>query len=135
MGLMLEKGAKPVGEIYQTPPKEDSDICWMIAHFYSGDEVKLIRFKKPLEAPEPDSPMDRIYDLEDSCLQQDRWIKSIMEFIKGVHGTDLGIAAVDADIAKWEAFIAMRDSLLVTDSPYMVTNFELLQKDRGWIGD
>lgn len=134
MGLMLDMGTKPVGEIYQTPC-DGRNVCWLIGHFYDGTEVKLIRFKQPLTAPEQDSPMDRIYDLEDDHLQDAKWIKKIMEFILGAHATDLGIGEVAANIAKWEAFIAGRDALLETDSPYMVTNYELLQRDRGWLGD
>ena len=134
MGLMLDMGVKPVGELYQTPC-DGRDVCWLIGHFYNGTSVKLIRFKKPLTAPEPDSPMDRIYDLEDDHLQNAKWILSIMQFINGAYNRDLGISAVQSNISKWESFIAMRDSLLATDSPYMVTNYELLQRDRGWLGD
>lgn len=133
MGLMLDMGAKPVGELYQTPA--DRDVSWLIGHFYTGTSVKLLRFKKPLEAPEPDSPMDRIYDLEDDHLFNAQKILAILEFINGAHGADLGIGEVTQNIAKWTAFIAGRDALLTTDAPYMVTNYELCQKDRGWIGE
>lgn len=134
MSLMLDMGDKPVGELYQTPC-DDRNVCWLIGHFYNGTSVKLIRFQKPLTAPEPDSPMDRIYDLEDDHLQNAIWIKRIMDFILGAHATDLGVGEVAANIAKWQAFIGGRDALLETDSPYMVTNYELLQRDRGWLGE
>lgn len=135
MGLMIDMGTqKPVGELYQTPC-DGRNVCWLIGHFYDGTSVKLIRFQKPIEYPEPDSPMDRIYDLEDDHLFNAKKIKAIMDFILGEHGADLGIGEVQANIAKWEAFIAGRDALLETDSPYMVTNYELLQRDRGWLGD
>lgn len=134
MGLMIDMGTeKPVGELYQTPA-DDRDVCWLIGHFYTGTDVKLVRFQKPLEAPEPDSPMDRIYDLEDDHLLDAKWIKTIMEFILSEHGVDLGIGPVSANIAKWEAFIGGRDALLETDSPYLITNAELCQKVRGWKG-
>lgn len=134
MGLMLDMGVKPVGELYQTPC-DGRKVCWLYGHFYNGTSVKLIRFQKPIAYPEPDSPMDRIYDLEDDHLFNAKKILKIMQFILSAHGTDLGIGEVEANIAKWEAFIAGRDALLATDSPYMVTNYELLQRDRGWLGD
>ena len=134
MSFLIEMGKDPVGEAFITPP-DGRGVCWLMGQFYDGTQVKLIRFKQPLESPEKGSPMDRMYELEDDHLQNAKWIKSIMEFIKGAHMADLGISAVAANISKWEAFIASRDELLTTDSPYMVTNYEMLQRDRGWIGE
>lgn len=134
MGLMLDMGSDPVGEIYQTP-SDGRDTCWLMGHFYNGTETKLLRFKKPLEAPEPDSPMDRIYDLEDGHLFNLNQILKIYQLILGSHAVDLGIAEITAKIAEWETFIATRDELNKTDAPYLITNYELLQKDRGWIGE
>lgn len=132
MGLMLDMGSAPVGEIYQTP-SDGRDVSWLIGHFYNGTEVKLLRFKKPLDAPEPDSPMDRIYDLEDGHVYNAKLILDILNFIKATHVVDLGISDLESHIIEWETFIGTRDELNKTDAPYMITNAELLQKDRGWI--
>ena len=36
------------------------------------------------------------------------------------------------EISKYGSFVNIRDSLLETDSPYMITNAELLRAQRGW---
>ena len=126
MSLMLDIGSEPVGEIYQTPP-DGRDVPWLIGHFYNGTEVKLIKFEKPLSMPEPNSPMDRIYTLEDNHTYSAKLILKLFEFINNLHGTDLGISELSQHIIECEEFIAMRDELNVRDEKYLISNFDLLR--------
>lgn len=142
MMTIFDNERKTVGEIYHvnghvgdTDEKYDAERqeeSWLIGQFYNGTEVKMLQFRKPLTAPEKNSPMGRIYNLEDSHLINSQVILNICQFIFGKYGVDLGISQMSQEISKYGSFVNIRDSLLETDSPYMITNAELLRAQRGW---
>ena len=61
---MMGLGNEPVGECYYIPP-DISGVSWLVGHYYSGGEVKLIQFRPTVESPEDGSPIKRIENLED----------------------------------------------------------------------
>ena len=133
MGYMMSLGSKPVGETYLIPP-DKTGTAWLMGHYYAGGDIKLIRFKPPLETPEDDSPMDRIQDLEDMVDYLLTWLNATMMEVDANHGSTLVQSSkISQKIIEWRAFLARREGLLTTsDVDYMVDNFELLQKVRGY---
>ena len=134
MAFISSMGSQPVGEVYLTPP-DDAGVSWLMGQYYTGSQVKLLKFQKPVESPEDGSPIFRINTLEDDHVLLTEAVLTIMRYIKSAHSADLGISGLESHLSEKKAFIATRDELNTTDSPFMVTNVELLQKDRGWIGD
>lgn len=135
---MMGLGGKPIGECYLSPPgapeKGAPNEAWLIGHYYSGGNVKLLKFKEPLETPEEGSPMDRIIKSEDRDLFILNKMKEIVDFIKDTLGTDLDAPKnIQKEITKLEEFIATRDELLkCEDAKYLASNMELLSATRGW---
>lgn len=133
MSFIGSLGSFPVGELYYSPPNKEGD-SWLMGQYYAGGSVKLIKFQKPKESPEEGSPLHRIETLEDDHLYNAKILFDIVKFIKGAHGPDFGEDELKAHIAAKEAFIATRTEFYNTESPYLVANVELMQKDRGWSG-
>ena len=130
---MSTLGNKPVGECYLIPP-DDNGIAWLVAHYYDGSNVKLIRFRKPESSPTGNSPMQRMYDLEDNQLKLAKVLVKAKSIIMALTGFDIDsggdLPAVISDIT---AIKGARDGLNdCGDAEYLVTNVEQLLNQRGW---
>lgn len=153
MSYMMSLGSQPVGELYLTPigaPKKgEPKEAFLIAHYYSGGDVKLLKFKEPLEEPEEGSPMDRIIKNEDNILEIYNLMKTHAEYIKEIHESFKNLLGLDLDpqhkklnteisdltekIIKIEEFVETRNELLkCEDAKYVACNIELCQAKRGW---
>lgn len=124
-------GSDPVGEIFMTPPDKEGN-SGLYAHYYSGGTVKMISFGKTKESPDEGSPIDRLVKLEDLCLYLLQWLKNTMSVVDGLAGSSLvSSSQIDTEITKLSTFIGTRETLLVSKSPYMITNIETLKDKRG----
>lgn len=130
MMIMSATGGQPAGELFQTPL--DGDESWLIGQYYRGTDIKLLQFRRPLSSPEDGSPMDRIYNLEDMMPFILERLHQVIDVVNSALGSNIPNEDIPPMIADWNAFIASRDSLLQTDSPFMIRNVELLSSQRGW---
>ena len=92
----------------------------------------MISFEKTRESPDEGSPVDRLVKLEDLCLYLLQWLKNTMTVVDGLAGSSLVPSSqIDTEITKLSTFIGTRETLLVSKSPYMITNIETLKDKRG----
>jgi hypothetical protein len=144
----MDVGSRPQGELYLTPFNKESE-AWLCAHYYSGGTVKLLKFKKPLESPETNSPLDRLNKMEERELmmlniikQQAQLIASLNNTVNSAHLTSLdsGNATTNQEISKIDSEISTLTNLIANHSElsknsnasYLVSNIELSQSTRGW---
>ena len=130
---MTSQGEKPTGECYLIPP-DDNGVAWLVAHYYDGTNVKLIRIRKPEKSPKSDSPMQRMYDLEDNQLKLAKVLVKVKGIIKALTGFDVDSGGdLPAVISDLTAIKGARDGLNdCGDAEYLVTNVEQLLNQRGW---
>lgn len=130
---MTSQGEKPAGECYLIPP-DDNGVAWLVAHYYDGTNVKLIRFRKPEKSPKSDSPMQRMYDLEDNQLKLAQILTVAQTVIMSLTGVNIDSAGnLPKVISDLTSIKAARDGLNnMGDAEYVVTNVEQLLNQRGW---
>lgn len=130
---MMTQGEKPTGECYLIPP-DDNGVAWLVAHYYDGSNVKLIRFKKPEGSPVGNSPMQRMYDLEDNQLKLAQVLVKAKGIIMALTGFDIDSGGdLPKVISDLTSIKGARDGLNDTgDAQYLVTNVEQLSNKRGW---
>ena len=130
---MMTQGEKHTGECYVIPT-DDNGVAWLVAHYYDGSNVKLIRFRKPESSPTGNSPMQRMYDLEDNQLKLAKVLVKVKGIIKALTGFDVDSGGdLPAVISDLTAIKGARDGLNdCGDAEYLVTNVEQLLNQRGW---
>jgi hypothetical protein len=130
MAYVMNMGSKPIGELYLTPiPGEEaeSDDFYLMAHFYSGGDVRLIKFKKPLESPEEGSPEDRIRKLEQRVYYLSQYTEYWVKTFCGAHG--IPFQDIQAMVGTFPAYPEYIEE--ETDLDYLVQNYELYLGKRG----
>lgn len=148
MSYMMSLGSQPVGELYLSPPDKNGE-AFLIGHYYSGGNTRLLKFKEPLGAPEEGSPIDRMVKGEDRDMFLFEQVLELYDIIEEIHdcikdnvGEDIDPGhkkveklkqLLDEEKTKLDTFIGTRDSLLECSSArYLVSNVELCQAARGW---
>lgn len=122
---ITDLGGKPSGECFLTPPNKNNEL-YLTAHFYSGDNIKLIKFKGPAQTPEKNSTEQRLRNIEN-------WQEQMTQYVNYMFRKLCSAADV-----KYESFESFKDSVTLpddqgrdtSDTPYMVTNSDSWRGDR-----
>lgn len=138
--FIMDIGGHPIGEVFMSTPGSGrygaGDETFFIAHYYDGTEVKMLKFKKPIEDPESGSLMQRIHILEDRQEQLLRIVGTLCGFHLPAMASDQAWCNENyADLKSFNDNVRGRSvkyPIHDTDSPFMVMNYETLRIDRGW---
>lgn len=141
--FILDQGRHPIGEVFMTPPGSGmygaSDEAYFIAHYYTGTDVKMIKFKKPIEELETSSLMQRIHILEDRQEQLLRIVAALCGFhLPPMAGDQSWCLKNYNELKTFNDTVRGRSAkypIHETDSPFMVMNYETLRNVRGWKGE
>lgn len=126
-------GSKVAGHCHVTNMKEGGNFE-LLAELHNGSKLEIIQESNRKETPDPDSPMDRIMDLEDyMSFHMGISIRIIEEILekeeacpgKPHHNLSGEKAELQAKKAELDAFRATRLDLLKKGAKLRVVNVDL----------
>lgn len=127
MGL----GKQPIGECYITPPEyspiSKSKESFLIGHYYTGENIKLIKFREPTTIPSEGSLEKRIRNIENWQYCMTKYIEN---YIKQICNNNSEIEFKSFDEFK-SSITPPQYSNNKSDMNFLLTNIETYLPERG----
>ena len=121
---VMQINKKPVGECYILPPEEGANglqETFLVAQYYNGTNVKLLKFKQPSQTVEYGSILYRIKKLEDYQLETFNILKKLVTLAGDVDTTNTITDYID----ELSDFISKRDNFVKNSSDFVIDSIEI----------